>query len=159
MAISTIWRCSNWIDNLYYSKLNHKFVGVDLFNQLNFKDMKNVFMSLAVVAAMFAAASCACNNNQKAEECTDCTECADCAGCDKAAQTCEASCDAACDKACDKACEGCEKACDKACEKNCDKHCEKACDKQCDKACEKECHKDKACKQCDSTCVDCKKAE
>ena len=59
--------------------------------------MKNVFMSLAVVAAMFAAASCACNNNQKAADCaaTECSDCADCAGCDKAAQTCEASCDAA----------------------------------------------------------------
>ena len=106
-------------------------------------NMKNVFMSLAVVAAMFAAASCACNNNhQKAVDCaaTECSDCADCAGCDKAAQTCEASCDTACDKACDK-------------------HCDKNCEKQCDKACDKECHKDKACKKCDSTSVDCKKAE
>lgn len=75
--------------------------------------MKKVFMSMAVVAAMFAAASCACNNNtEKAAECaaTECTEC-----------------------------EGCEKECEKACEKEC-----------CDSA---------KCAQCDSTCVDCKKAE
>ena len=95
--------------------------------------MKKVFMSLAVAAAMFAAVSCACNNNsEKAQECAG-TECADCAGCDKAADAC-------CDKA------GCEK------EEGCDKQCDKECDKQCDKQCEK-----KAC--CDSTKVDCKKAE
>ncbi len=95
--------------------------------------MKKVFMSLAVAAAMFAAVSCACNNNsEKAQECAG-TECADCAGCDKAADAC-------CDKA------GCEK------EEGCDKQCDKQCDKECDKHCEK-----KAC--CDSTKVDCKKAE
>ena len=67
--------------------------------------MKKIIMSLALVAAMVVAVSCACNNNSgKAQECAA-TECADCAGCDK------------------------------------------ACDKQCDKAC------------CDSTNVDCKKAE
>lgn len=95
--------------------------------------MKKVFMSLAVAAAMFAAVSCACNNNsEKAQECAG-TECADCAGCDKAEDAC-------CDKA------GCEK------EEGCDKQCDKQCDKECDKHCEK-----KAC--CDSTKVDCKKAE
>lgn len=73
--------------------------------------MKKIFMSLAVAAAMFAAVSCACNNNsEKAQECAA-TECADCEGCDKAADAC-------CEKA-----EGCDKAC------------------------------------CDSTNVDCKKAE
>lgn len=86
-------------------------------------------MSLAVAAAMFAAVSCACNNNsEKAQECAG-TECADCAGCDKAEDAC-------CDKA------GCEN--------------EEGCDKQCDKECDKQCEK-KAC--CDSTKVDCKKAE
>lgn len=89
--------------------------------------MKKIIMSLALVAAMVVAVSCACNNNSgKAQECAA-TECSDCAGCDKA-----------CDKAepcCDK--EGCQQ----------DQCCDKACDKQCDKAC------------CDSTNVDCKKAE
>lgn len=99
--------------------------------------MKKVFMSLAVAAAMFAAVSCACNNNsEKAQECAG-TECADCAGCDKAEEAC-------CDKA---GAEGCEKECCKKAE-----GCDKECDKQCDKQCEK-----KAC--CDSTKVDCKKAE
>ena len=103
--------------------------------------MKKVFMSLAVAAAMFAAVSCACNNNsEKAQECAG-TECADCAGCDKAEEAC-------CDKA---GAEGCEKECCKKAE-GCDKECDKECDKQCDKQCEK-----KAC--CDSTKVDCKKAE
>lgn len=98
--------------------------------------MKKVFMSLAVAAAMFAAVSCACNNNsEKAQECAG-TECADCAGCDKAEDAC-------CDKA------GCEK--EEGCEKECCKKAE-GCDKECDKQCEK-----KAC--CDSTKVDCKKAE
>ena len=42
-------------------------------------------MSMAVVAAMFAAASCACNNNKATEECaaTECTECTECEGCEK----------------------------------------------------------------------------
>ena len=112
--------------------------------------MKKVFMSMAVVAAMFAAASCACNNNtEKAGECAA-TECADCTECDKA---CEASCDAACDTAC-------VKECDKACDKACDQKCDKACDKEChkDKDCNKECGEHK-CAKCDSTKVDCKKAE
>ncbi|MBQ3612875.1 MAG: hypothetical protein II989_02160 [Bacteroidales bacterium] len=66
--------------------------------------MKKVFMSMAIVAAMFAAASCACNNTPKAAEteceateccdstkCADCTECCDstkCAGCDSTATDC-----------------------------------------------------------------------
>ncbi|MBQ3246182.1 MAG: hypothetical protein IJB06_05645 [Bacteroidales bacterium] len=69
--------------------------------------MKKVFMSMAIVAAMFAAASCACNNTPKEAEaaepcceqteccdstkCADCTECCDstkCAGCDSTATDC-----------------------------------------------------------------------
>ena len=59
-------------------------------------------MSLAVVAAMFAAASCACNNSQPVEAevaggCSgNCADCADgcseelCAACDStAAETCQ----------------------------------------------------------------------
>ena len=59
--------------------------------------MKKVFMSLAVVAAMFAMASCACcNNSENAEaapvEQTCSGSCADCAGgCDPNALC--ASCD------------------------------------------------------------------
>ena len=77
--------------------------------------MKKIFMSMAVVAAMFAAVSCACNNNKAAEECaaTECTECTECEGCEK----------------------------------------------ECEKACEKECFDSAKCAQCDSTCVDCNKAE
>ncbi len=76
-----------------------------LFNQLILVTMKKVFMSLAVVAAMFAAASCACNNNsEKATECTECTE-------------------------------------------------------QADSCCAKECCDSTKCAGCDSTCVDCNKAE
>lgn len=105
--------------------------------------MKKLLMTLAMAAAMVAAVSCACNNgSEKADGCAG-TECADCAGCDKEA---DAVCDTgACDTECDKAC-------DKACDKECDKDCEKQCDKKCDKHGEK-----KAC--CDSTKVDCKKAE
>lgn len=65
--------------------------------------MKKVFMSMAIVAAMFAAASCACNNNsQPVEEavtggcagnCADCAEgCSEelCAACDStAAENCQ----------------------------------------------------------------------
>lgn len=79
--------------------------------------MKKLFMTMAVVAAMFAAASCACNNNKAAEAATECTECTECAGCEK------------------------EDAC---CEKEC---------------CKKECCDSTKCADCDSTCVDCKKAE
>ena len=55
--------------------------------------MKKVFMSLAIVADMFAAASCACcNNNAPAEEPAaqvDSTACCDsCASCDSAAADC-----------------------------------------------------------------------
>ena len=63
--------------------------------------MKNVLMSMAIVAAMFAAASCACNNNsQPAEEvaggcsgnCADCVDgCTEelCAACDSTAASCQ----------------------------------------------------------------------
>ena len=59
--------------------------------------MKKVFMSLAVVAAMFAMASCACCNNSENAEAAPVEEtcsgsCADCAGgCDPNAVC--ASCD------------------------------------------------------------------
>ena len=59
--------------------------------------MKKVFMSLAVVAAMFAMASCACCNNSENAEAAPVEEtcsgsCADCAGgCDPNALC--ASCD------------------------------------------------------------------
>lgn len=97
--------------------------------------MKKLLMTLAMAAAMVAAVSCACNNgSEKADGCAG-TECADCAGCDKEA-------DAVCDTG----------ACDKECDKDCEKHGDKQCDKKCDKHGEK-----KAC--CDSTKVDCKKAE
>lgn len=59
--------------------------------------MKKVFMSLAVVALMLSAASCACNNNQPAEaeapEATEC--CSDCDSCTKAC--CDSTKCAACD--------------------------------------------------------------
>lgn len=62
--------------------------------------MKKVFMSLAIVAAMFASASCACNNNsQPAEDHCCCTECEQdatktcteeqCAACDSSATCCK----------------------------------------------------------------------
>ena len=59
--------------------------------------MKKVFMAMAIVAAMFAAASCACSNNSEAVEevaggcngsCADCADgCGDtlCASCDSTA--------------------------------------------------------------------------
>ena len=65
-----------------------------MFN-LNFRTMKKILMSMTVVAAMFAAASCACCNEgeKKAEGCCEKTECcqtkcdeAKCASCDKAAE-------------------------------------------------------------------------
>ena len=86
-----------------------------MFNTINLVTMKKVFMSLAVVAAMFAAASCACNNNsEKAGECAA-TECADCAGCDKAEKPCDASCEKECCDStkcaqCDSTCVDCKKA-------------------------------------------------
>lgn len=63
--------------------------------------MKKVFMSLAIVAAMFAASSCACNNNSQPVEdkCSCCTECEkdttkactaeECAACDSSATCCK----------------------------------------------------------------------
>lgn len=78
--------------------------------------MKKVFMSLAVVTAMFLAASCACNNNKCAEEAAA-TEC--CGECEKAEE----------------------------------------CTKECSGECEKQCCDSTKCAGCDSTCVDCNKAE
>ena len=56
-------------------------------------------MSLAIVAAMFAAASCACNNNSQPAEDHCCTECEQdatktcteeqCAACDSSATCCK----------------------------------------------------------------------
>ena len=45
--------------------------------------MKKVFMAMAIVAAMFAAAACSCgNNSQKAEACdSTCTEVCDSTKC------------------------------------------------------------------------------
>ena len=64
----------------------------------------------------------------------------------------------ACNNGSEKAdgCAGTECADCAACDKECDKDCEKHGDKQCDKKCDKHGEK-KAC--CDSTKVDCKKAE
>ena len=74
--------------------------------------MKKVFMSLAVVAAMFVAASCACNNNTEnaaVEAATEC--CGDCKECEKADSCCAKSC---CDSVkcagCDSTCVDCNKA-------------------------------------------------
>ena len=75
--------------------------------------MKKVFMSLAVVTAMFLAASCACNNNTKCAEEAAATEC----------------------------CGECKKA------------------EECTKECTEECCDSTKCAGCDSTCVDCNKAE
>ena len=74
--------------------------------------MKKVFMAMAIVAAMFAAASCNCCNNSKKTEkaatecCADCDkkECCDstkCAGCDKADQ-CSKQCDSTATDCCQK---------------------------------------------------------
>lgn len=79
--------------------------------------MKRVIMSFAIVAAMFAAASCACNNNsnEAADPCADCdqkTECceqkevcdsAKCADCDKAAECDKPCCDSTATDCCKKA--------------------------------------------------------
>ncbi len=62
--------------------------------------MKKVFMSLAIVAAMFAAASCACCGNKAAEETAPCeteTCCEDKACCDTCTATCDSTKCAACD--------------------------------------------------------------
>ena len=56
--------------------------------------MKKVFMSFAVVAAMFAVASCACcNNSEKASEAP--AEC--CAACDSTKACCDSTACQACD--------------------------------------------------------------
>ena len=73
-----------------------------LLNNKIVEIMKKVFMSMAIVAAMFAAASCACNNSQPVEAevaggCSgNCADCADgcseelCAACDSTAtEVCE----------------------------------------------------------------------
>lgn len=76
--------------------------------------MKKILMSMTVVAAMFALASCACCNEceKKAEGCCEKTEC------------CETKCDTKCDEAkcatCDKAAECPKKAC---CETKCEQKC------------------------------------
>ena len=74
--------------------------------------MKKVFMSMAVVAAMFAAASCACNNNKATEECaaTECTECTECEGCQKADSCAKECCDSTKCAQCDSTCVDCDKA-------------------------------------------------
>ena len=62
--------------------------------------MKKVFMSLAIVAAMFAAASCACCGNKCAEEAAPCenkTCCETKACCDTCAAVCDSTKCAACD--------------------------------------------------------------
>lgn len=64
--------------------------------------MKKVFMTMAIVAAMFAAASCACNNNSQPAEaevaggcsgnCADCVDgCGEelCEACDSTAASCQ----------------------------------------------------------------------
>ena len=74
-------------------------VQIVFINNLNLGIMKKVFMSLAIVAAMFAAASCACCGNKCAEEASPCenTCCETKACCD----TCTAVCDSAACAACD----------------------------------------------------------
>ena len=86
--------------------------------------MKKILMSMTVVAAMFALASCACCNEceKKAEGCCEKTECceaekeccgdktkcgekAECEGCTKHEEAKECG-------DCAKACEGCEQQCD-----------------------------------------------
>lgn len=56
--------------------------------------MKKIFISMAFVAAMFAAASCACSNNQKEEACTpeECAKCEKSADCDQKAECCPEEC-------------------------------------------------------------------
>lgn len=70
--------------------------------------MKKVFMAMAVVAAMFAAASCACNNNSKnAEAAEPATEC--CGECQEADSCCNKEC---CDST---KCAGCDSTAVKEC--------------------------------------------
>ena len=66
-------------------------------------------MSMAVVAAMFAAASCACNNQKAAEECAA-TECTECEGCQKADSCAKECCDSTKCAQCDSTCVDCNKA-------------------------------------------------
>ena len=57
--------------------------------------MKKMLMSMAVVAAMFAVASCACcNNSEKAAECCN-AEC--CEACDAVKACCDSTKCADCD--------------------------------------------------------------
>lgn len=84
--------------------------------------MKKVFMTIAMVAAMVAFASCSCCNNKDKEACCEKTECreaekeccgdktkcgekAECEGCTKHEEAKECG-------DCAKACEGCEQQCD-----------------------------------------------
>lgn len=55
--------------------------------------MKKVFMMMAVAAAVFAVASCACCNNSEkaAEECPCCTECAEVEACDSLCTPCDST--------------------------------------------------------------------
>ena len=94
--------------------------------------MKKLFFVVMAVAAI-SFASC-CDKCKKSEGCS-CDTCK-CEPCECGQCKCD-PCE--CDP-----CECGQKAC---------------ATEECDKACEKECHGDKACHKCDSTNVDCKKAE
>lgn len=101
-----------WIINLnQYIRLRNEV------KPLNEMIMKKVFMTMAILAAMFAAASCSCCNNSKNAEkaatecCADCDkkddcqkECCDstkCAGCDKQDECCK-QCDSTATDCCQK---------------------------------------------------------
>ena len=93
--------------------------------------MKKILMSMTVVAAMFALASCACCNEgeKKAEGCCGKTECceqkcdeAKCASCDKAAE-CPKK-DACCEQKCgEQKCAEKQGCCEQKCEKKCEQKC------------------------------------
>ena len=68
-----------------------------------------VFMTIAMVAAMVAFASCSCCNNKDKEACCEKTEC------------CEAKCDTKCDAQCAEKQGCCEQKCDEAKCAACDK--------------------------------------
>ena len=92
------------------------------------RTMKKILMSMTVVAAMFALASCACciECEKKAEGCCEqkCDE-AKCAACDKAAEcTKKAGCEQKC---CEQKCAEKEGCCEKKCEKQCEQQCEQKC--------------------------------
>ena len=73
--------------------------------------MKKVFMSLAIVAAMFAAASCACCGNKCAEEAAPCCKTETCCETKACCDTCAAKCDSTKCAACDStAADCCKKA-------------------------------------------------